>query len=113
MAVNIPESGEGEERSFTSFDDLSKLKGKKVLIVEDDVRTGATLQKLVEALGTNKPAQMSLYLGQPERFQLQANIPPEFSKTYIAGAGVKEEELGKEFTTYLESRGLRVFKNKE
>ena len=69
IAVNIPESGENEPRTIALLDDLTALQGKKVLVVEDDVRTGATLQKLLEHLQPHNPAGLGLYLGQPEQFQ--------------------------------------------
>ena len=113
VAVNIPESGESETRTIKLFGDLAVLQDKKVLVVEDDIRTGATLQKVLETLQPNKPRQLGLYLGQPENYQIKANIPVDFTETYVAGDGVKEEELAEGFKKYLESKGLRIFKNTE
>jgi len=110
VAVNIPESREGEHRTIQLFDDLSVLQGKKVLVVEDDIRTGATLQKLLEQLKDHKPQQLGLYLGQKESFQRMENIPQDFEKTYIAGSGIDLAAAAKEFRDYLESRGLKIFK---
>lgn len=107
VAVNIPESREDEPRSIKLFDDLSALQGKKVLVVEDDVRTGATLQKLLEHLEPHNPERLGLYLGQPEQFQKVTNIPPKFKNTYLAEDSTT---AGREFSEYLESRGLKIFK---
>lgn len=113
LAVNIPESGKDEPRSIQLFDDLSALEGRKVLVVEDDIRTGATLQKILEALKPHQPAHLGLYLGQPERFQIAENVPSDFKESYVAGTGVTAEALKKEFREYLESKGLRIFKNEK
>jgi hypoxanthine phosphoribosyltransferase len=107
LAVNIPESSPDEPRTIELLDDLSKLQGKKVLVVEDDVRTGATLQKLLEHLQPNNPASLGLYLGQPEQFQKIANIPESFEDKYLAEEGPM---IGKEFEEYLDSRNLKIFK---
>lgn len=109
LAVNIPESGEGEARTIKIFDDLSLLKGRKVLVVEDDVRTGATLQKLLEEIKPDEPARLGLYLGQPETFQKTTSIPTDFKDTYIAGE-TNPKVASREFAEFLESKGLKIFK---
>lgn len=108
LAVNIPESGINEPRVIKIFDDLSALTGKRVLVVEDDVRTGATLQKLLEQLAPHDPKYLGLYLGQPEKYQKTANIPTNFANVYMAQS---QETAGQEFIEFLESRGLKLFKN--
>jgi len=107
VAVNIPESREDEPRTIKLFDNLAELHGKKVLVVEDDVRTGATLQKLLETLEPHNPARLGLYLGQPEQFQRIPNIPQRFEATYLAEESATASQ---EFNEYLESRNLKIFK---
>ena len=107
VAVYIPESREDEPRSIKLFDNLAELQGKKVLVVEDDVRTGATLQKLLETLEPHNPARLGLYLGQPEQFQRIPNIPQKFEATYLAEESATASQ---EFNEYLESRNLKIFK---
>lgn len=107
IAVNIPESGVDEQRTIKIFDDLSILRGKKVLVVEDDVQTGATLKKLLEHLKKHDTAQLSLYLGLTEAFQKKENIPSQFEKIYTAQ---EDHTTDGQFVTYLESRGLKLFK---
>ena len=110
VAVNIPESGENEPRTIKLFEDLTALQGKKVLVVEDDIRTGATLQKLLEHLQPHNPASLGLYLGQPEQFQKVTNIPPSFEKIYLAE---DSPSAGKDFAEYLKSKNLKIFKTAE
>lgn len=107
IAVNIPESRENEPRTIKLLEDLAAVKDKKVLVVEDDVRTGATLQKILEHLQPHNPASLGLYLGQPAKFQKVKKIPHNFEKTYIAEYS---ETQAKEFCEHLESRGLKIFK---
>jgi len=107
VAVNIPESGKDEPRTIKVFDNLAELQGKKVLVVEDDVRTGATLQKLLETLEPHNPARLGLYLGQPKQFQEIPNIPQKFETTYLAEESATASQ---EFNEYLESRNLKIFK---
>lgn len=110
VAVNIPESGADEPRTIKLLDDLSTLQGKKVLVVEDDVRTGATLQKLLEHLEPHNPARLGIYLGQPEQFQKIPNIPQSFENTYLAEYS---PNAGKDFAEYLKSKNLKIFKTAE
>lgn len=108
IAVNIPESGEYESRTIKLFDDLSMLRGKKVMVVEDDVRTGATLEKLIEHLRPHAPQRLGLYLGQPGAFQKTINIPQDFEDICIAEDSQNSAE---NFKNYLESKGLKIFKD--
>lgn len=113
VAVNIPESRPDERRTMKKFDDLSVLEGKRVLVVEDDVRTGATLEKLIKHLKRHSPGSLGLYLGQPKNFQELKNVPSSFVKTYMAGDDTYSPAEAKEFREYLESRGLRIFKTRD
>ena len=112
VAVNIPESLPDEPRSFRALDDLSVLQGKRVLVVEDDVRTGATLETLLEKIKPYAPEKFGLYLGQPIAFQEQANIPQEFKNTFIASDTAPEQD-GLDFQQYLKSKGLKIFKKEK
>ncbi|PIR47074.1 MAG: hypothetical protein COV07_00925, partial [Candidatus Vogelbacteria bacterium CG10_big_fil_rev_8_21_14_0_10_45_14] len=110
VALNIPESAPGVTREITGSEDLAVLQGKRVLVVEDDVRTGATLKKIIEHLSANVTcASLGLYLGQPAEYQEMSNIPAEFKELYVANAD--RETARKTFMEYMESKGLRLFKN--
>lgn len=110
VAINIPESGADETRTIQFFDDLSKLQGQKVLVVEDDVRTGATLYKLLEHMKSHPPSELGLYLGQPKEFQRLEKIPKDFAKVYVADSQSQVEE---KFTGYLRSHNQTIFKYPE
>jgi hypothetical protein len=65
-------------------EDLAVLKGRRVLLLEDDVIGGATLRLVVGALRGHAPQSLSLYLGHTRGVQHRENIPPEITKTYLA-----------------------------
>ena len=77
--------------------------------MEDDIRTGATLQKLLEQIKPNEPAELDLYLGQSINYQKIENIPEDFTDTFV----VKTDTVtaGIEFRDYLKSRGLKILKD--
>jgi len=108
VAINIPENTEGEPRNITLLNDLSILEGRKVLVVEDDVNTGATLTKLLEGIESYHATELGLYLGQPKKFQKIMNIPPAFEKVYIAQD--ISPTAGKEYRDFMETKGYRIFK---
>ncbi len=67
-----------------SDDDLSILRGGRVLIVEDDVIGGRTLRLVVSHLEQFSPRSLSLYLGHTKGIQHVQNIPKEIVRTYLA-----------------------------
>jgi hypothetical protein len=71
-------------REMTLEDDLSVIQGARVLLIEDDVVTGLTLQLLVATLVTHQPASLSLYLGRRADSQFPEHIPAEIDPTYLA-----------------------------
>lgn len=67
-----------------SVENLSKIFRGNVLLIEDDVVSGSTLRIVVAAIGGYDPGTLSLYLGHAKCFQRLQNVPPGFSKIYIA-----------------------------
>jgi hypothetical protein len=65
-------------------DDLTVLKGSRVLLIEDDVIGGRTLRLVVEHLRQYAPASLALYLGHTRGIQHLRNVPPEITATYLA-----------------------------
>src|SRR5262245_17313760 len=60
-----------------SADDLSVLKGSRVLLIEDDVIGGGTLRLVVGHLKQFSPASLALYLGHIRGIQHLRNVPKE------------------------------------
>ncbi len=75
-------------RQCEFLDDLSVLRGKRVLILEDDVVSGVTLQLVAEALRSYDPQSLQLYLGRPKEGQVVENVAPAIETVYLA-----EEQL--------------------
>ncbi len=67
-----------------STDDLSVLKGGRVLLIEDDVIGGRTLRLVVGYLKQFAPASLALYLGHTKGIQQLRNVPAEVGAVYVA-----------------------------
>jgi hypothetical protein len=90
--VNVWVDEHTEERPFRALDDLSILSGKKVLIVEDDVRAGRTLERVVGKIADFKPEKLGLFLSLPLRRQKLENVPKEISASYTTHENISCEE---------------------
>ena len=73
-------------------DDLSVLNSARVLVIEDDVLGGGTLRRLAQFLQPFNPKELCVYLGHNKNVQRVRNMPPEYTKTYVAE---DELEVGK------------------
>lgn len=110
VSVNIPEADYGGERSFRSFDNLKVLRNKRVLVVEDDVQSGATLEKLLQEISPSyAPNFLGLYLASRPNFQDQSNIPKVFRRVYVNDGDAEVAEQA--FLKHLQSRAS-LFKSK-
>jgi hypoxanthine phosphoribosyltransferase len=69
-------------RPFEIIDDLSVLRGKRVLLLEDDVHSGATLNRTLQQVLPHNPGPLSLFLGNPLQYQTLENVPPQIHKVY-------------------------------
>ncbi|MBY0233171.1 MAG: hypothetical protein K2W96_28140, partial [Gemmataceae bacterium] len=84
-------------------DDLSVLRGGRVLLIEDDVIGGRTLRLVVEHLRSFGPASLPLYLGHTGGVQRLENVPAGIDRTYLAErclAWEDREELEREFVAF-------------
>lgn len=66
------------------LDDLEQIRGKRVLILEDDVATGTTLRLVLERLRAFAPRAIDLYLGRPKDGQSLEFIDPIVENVYLA-----------------------------
>ena len=102
VAINIPEDSFGGARTMAAFDDLAALQGKRVLVVEDDVQSGATLKKILVETALHAPKSWGLYLGLASQYQQKDNIPPAFRKVYVADADDAKNDAA--FLAHLKKR---------
>ncbi len=107
---------EEEDRAYYPLDDLGAIKDKRVLVLEDDVVTGKTIQKVHEILLKNKPASLELYIGnmldykaiKDEAFNLRYLLPDQiemlntlFRKTHLPLAEPLNNQLLEQGLDYL------------
>ena len=57
------------------IDDFSAIRGRRVLLVEDDIVSGVSLELVVRELASYMPRSLSLYLGREKEFQQLQNVP--------------------------------------
>ncbi len=76
----------------TILDDLSGIKGRRVLVLEDDVASGMTLRLVLDAIRQWVPESIDLFLGRPKRQQVLEHIDPRVRKTYLAEDILREDQ---------------------
>jgi len=64
-------------------DDLSSIKGKRLLILEDDVMSGKSLQLVVQEVSQHEPAHIELYLGHSKGIQHPENVSNVIEHIYF------------------------------
>ncbi len=100
--IHIDEYCVTEDRPYKELDDLKIIQGKNILFIEDDVRTGKTLNKAYKNILRYSPLSISVYLGIPERNQNLCNIPPGFKKIYTTPDILSDEQIRDEIDEALE-----------
>lgn len=76
------------------------LTGRTVIIVEDIVESGLTMKRMIETLGTRRPAEVHIctLLLKPEKLQTQLNIEyvaMEIPNDFILGYGLDYNGQGR------------------
>ncbi|MCA9104130.1 MAG: hypothetical protein KDA83_01810 [Planctomycetales bacterium] len=71
-------------RECVCLDDLSGIRGQRVLLLEDDVASGYTLKLVLATLKRFRPRSISLYLGRPKEGQVLENVPKKIDRVYLA-----------------------------
>jgi hypothetical protein len=65
-------------------DDLTAIRDRRVLLIEDDVVSGVSLELVVRELARFGPLSLSLYLGRDQGSQQLQNIPATIGEVYLA-----------------------------
>ena len=91
----------------TSDEDLAVLENQRVLLIEDDVISGRTLQFVVDFVRQFKPSSLALYLGHNIGIQHLSNVPREIERENIY---VAERSLSQKDWMNLEDEFLKFFK---
>jgi hypothetical protein len=65
-------------------DDLWAVRGRRVLLIEDDVIGGRTLRLVVRHLRQFSPGSLALYLGHTKGIQHLRNVPSKIVRAFVA-----------------------------
>ena len=89
----------GEVRELIGLN--TRIEGRTVVIVEDIVDTGVTLEKLVETLQPSRPKQIKVCTLLLKPDQYKKNIPLDYvalkiPNAFIVGYGLDYDALGRE-----------------
>ena len=78
-------------RECSILDDISGIRGRRVLIIEDDVASGTTLRIVLDVIQNASPDSVDLFLGRRQDQQIMEHIDSRIGKTYLAENVVHEE----------------------
>lgn len=62
---------------------LDALRGRRVLLIEDDIRTGLTLRTVLDGIKGVGAKSFSLFLGNNLPYQNLGSVPPQVIRTYL------------------------------
>lgn len=68
---------------YRETEDLAVLRGKRVLLIEDDVRTGQTLRAVLANIVRLDIAKLEIFLGNGTFYQNTSALPPPISRFYL------------------------------
>jgi len=76
------------------------IQGRTIVIVEDIVDTGLTMQRMMETLGTRRPESIHIcsLLSKPEKLQVDLNLEYvafEIPNDFIVGYGLDYDQQGR------------------
>ncbi|MBS3067486.1 hypothetical protein J4450_02185 [Candidatus Micrarchaeota archaeon] len=68
---------------YRETEGLEALRGKRVLLIEDDVRTGQTLRAVLANIERLAIARLEIFLGNSTLYQNTHALPPQISRFYL------------------------------
>lgn len=86
-----------------AVEDLTVIRGGRVLVIEDDVASGRTLRLVVEHLQQFAPGSLSLYLGHTRGIQRVENVPDAIEELYLAEDMLDPADRGKHEENFVRS----------
>lgn len=89
-------------------DDLSAIRGRRVLLVEDDIVSGVSLALVVKELARYWPRSLSLYLGREKDSQQLQNVPSAVTAVYLAEDHLDPTERERHEAEFVEFFGSTV-----
>lgn len=93
LAVFMDDSN--PSRDFRILDNLEPIRQKDIIVIEDDVVTGKTLKIFLGEVKYYSPKSISLFLGNPMRFQKGLNCIPHnrFKHIYVVPDSIEDEDI--------------------
>jgi hypothetical protein len=85
-----------------SADELSAIRGGRVLLIEDDVVSGISLGLVMKEVARDEPISVSLYLGREKDSQQLQNVPPQIDRVYLAEDDLDPAGRGQYESEFLE-----------
>jgi hypothetical protein len=85
-----------------SADDLSAIHGQRVLLIEDDVVSGISLDLAMKEIAQHEPSSVSLYLGRKKDSQQLHNIPSQIDRVYLAEDDLDPARRGRYESEYVD-----------
>ena len=93
------------------LDNYEMLRGKRVLILEDDIHTGSTIERTLEQIKPLEPKSLVLFLGNPLCFQTLGSLPSEIDKVYTLPP-YSQKAINEAFKWFLDLAGHLTKTNK-
>jgi hypothetical protein len=84
-----------------AVDDLSSIRGGRVLVIEDDVAGGRTLRLVANHLESYGPRSLALYPGHLRWVQRLENVPANFTEVYLAEERLNPAERGRHVDAFI------------
>jgi hypothetical protein len=83
-------------------DDLTAIRDRSVLLIEDDVVSGVSLELVVRELARFAPRSLSLYLGRDRDSHQFENIPAPIGNVYLAEDCLDPADRGRHEREFVE-----------
>lgn len=79
-------------RPYKEMEPLDDIEGRRILLLEDDVVTGLTLERVLERITYRNPSKVDLLLTAPSRRQYVHNIPKAVGAYFVLENITSENE---------------------
>lgn len=98
-------------RAVSGAESMREIAGGRVLLIEDDVVSGVTLEMVVSALLPHQPASIAIYLGRRADDQIPEKVPAAVRSVFLAEAHLDPSDRPQqeaEFANYFSGKSGSV-----
>ena len=82
------------------------MRGKRVLLLEDDVISGISLELVMQTLAPYEPATVSVYIGRRADSQCPENVPVSVNSVFLAEVHLDQSARARYENEFVELFGL-------